>query len=150
MLELRNERLSQLPEGSQLESDDEEEIYSQVLINERYEKYGFKRGTGPVIKKRQLSSSEGPTQRLLVENLRTEVAKHVTDMEDRMKRQDEMMKRQEEMMKEQNDRLKRQDELIQQLLQQLNPLSNHPGPLLQRQNGPPSPSPPPAPSTTMI
>ena len=144
MLELRNERLSQLPEGSQLQSDDEEEIYSQVLINERYEKYGFKRGTGPVIKKRQLCNSEGHTQRLLVENLRAEVVQHVTNVEDRIKLQDEMMKLQ-------NERLKRQDELIQQLLQQLNPPSNHPGLSLQRQNGPPSPPPPPpAPSATMI
>ncbi|GMN36048.1 hypothetical protein TIFTF001_042349, partial [Ficus carica] len=76
LMEVRNERLSQLPEGSQLDSDDEEDIYSQVLINERYEKYEFKCGTGPVIKKRQLSGSGGTTQRLLVENLRTEVADH--------------------------------------------------------------------------
>ncbi|GMN30435.1 hypothetical protein TIFTF001_002791 [Ficus carica] len=126
MMEVCNERLSQLPEGSQLDSDDEEDIYSQVLMNERNEKYGFKCGTGPVIKKRQLSSSGGPTQRLLVENLRTEVAinkQRVTDMEDRMKMQDE--------------RLKKQDELIQQLLQQLNPPSDHPGLFFQRQNGPP-------------
>nr|GMN73644.1 hypothetical protein TIFTF001_053059 [Ficus carica]GMN73653.1 hypothetical protein TIFTF001_053061 [Ficus carica] len=116
MMEVRNERLSQLPDGSQLDSDDEEDIYSQVLINEKYEKYGFKRGTGPVIKKRQLSSSGATTQRLLVNNLRTEVADHkqrVTDMEDRMKMQDE--------------RLKKQDELIQQLLQHLNLPSDHPG-----------------------
>ncbi|GMN40598.1 hypothetical protein TIFTF001_009831 [Ficus carica] len=133
MMEVRNERLSQLPEGSQLDSDDEEDIYSQVLVNEKNEKYGFKRGTGPMMKKRQLSSSGGSTQRLLVDNLRIEVADHkqrVADMEDRMKLQDE--------------RMKKQDELIQQLLQQLNPPSNHPGLFFQRQNGlpPPPPQPP--------
>ena len=138
MMEVCNERLSQLPKGSQLDSDDDEDIYSKVLINKRYEKYGFKRGTCPVIKKRQLSSSGGSTQRLLVENLRIEVADHkqrVTDMEDRMKLQDE--------------RMKKQDELIQQLLQQLNPPSDHPGLLFQRQNGPPPPPPPPQPPATM-
>ena len=72
-MEVRNERLSQLPEGSQLDSDDEEDVYSQVLMNERYEKYRFKHGTCLMIKKRQLSNSRGPKQRLLVENLRTEV-----------------------------------------------------------------------------
>ncbi|GMN58846.1 hypothetical protein TIFTF001_027950 [Ficus carica] len=35
MMEICNERLIQLPEGSQLDSDDDEGINSQVLMNER-------------------------------------------------------------------------------------------------------------------
>ncbi|GMN63983.1 hypothetical protein TIFTF001_033054 [Ficus carica] len=46
-----------------------------------------------------------------------------------------------------DERLKKQDELIRQLLQQLNPPSDHLGLFSQRQNEPPPPSPPP--STTM-
>ncbi|GMN65153.1 hypothetical protein TIFTF001_034226 [Ficus carica] len=132
----------------ELDSDDEEDIYSQVLMNERYEKYGFKQRTDPVIKKRQLSSSGGPTQRSLVDNLRTEVAdnkQRVTNMEDRMKRQDKMMKRQDETMKRQDEMLKKQDKIIRQLLQQLNPPSDHQGLFSQRQNGPLPPPPPLAP-----
>ncbi|GMN65509.1 hypothetical protein TIFTF001_034576 [Ficus carica] len=41
---IRDARSSELPEGSKLDSDAEEEIYSQVLSSARSEKYGFKRG----------------------------------------------------------------------------------------------------------
>ncbi|GMN59612.1 hypothetical protein TIFTF001_028708 [Ficus carica] len=46
MIKIRDARLSEVPEGSKLDSDAEEEIYSQVLSSARYEKYGFKRGIG--------------------------------------------------------------------------------------------------------
>ena len=52
MIELRNERLTQLPKVTQLSSDDEEKIYSQVLVDSKKERYGFKHGTGPVSKKK--------------------------------------------------------------------------------------------------
>ena len=48
MIKIRDARLSELSEGSELDSDAEEEIYSQVLSSARYEKYDFKRGIGPV------------------------------------------------------------------------------------------------------
>ncbi|GMN36597.1 hypothetical protein TIFTF001_042472 [Ficus carica] len=44
IIKIRDARLSELSEGSELDSDVEEEIYSQVLSSARYEKYGFKRG----------------------------------------------------------------------------------------------------------
>ena len=81
MKELRDEKLSQLPDDSQLESDEEEEIYSQVLSNDKYEKYGFKRGVGPV-KRRSITSSRETTQ-----DLRT----RLEDMELRFKRQEELL-----------------------------------------------------------
>ncbi|XP_024024868.1 uncharacterized protein LOC112092575 [Morus notabilis] len=51
MIKIRDARLSEVLEGSELDSDAEEEIYSQVLSSERYKKYGFKRDIGPVLRK---------------------------------------------------------------------------------------------------
>ncbi|GMN48462.1 hypothetical protein TIFTF001_017635 [Ficus carica] len=48
----------------------------------------------------------------------------------------------EEMMKRQDEMMKGQDELIQQLLQQLNLPSDHPGLFSQIQDGLPAPPPP--------
>jgi len=48
MIKIRDARLSEALDRSELDSDVEEEIYSQVLASKKYEKYGFKRGIGPV------------------------------------------------------------------------------------------------------
>ena len=60
------ERVSQLPEGMQFTAEDEEDIYTRALANERAEKYGFRRGFGPVV--RQSSGRESSSQ-CYVENL---------------------------------------------------------------------------------
>ena len=91
MIELRNERLTQLSEGTQLNSDDEEEIYSQVLVDSKKERYGFKRGTGPVPKKKTADIySERLIQQEAFENLQNEVQdsrRRMSEIEARLNQQ---------------------------------------------------------------
>ena len=128
MMEVRTERLTQLPEGTQLSSDDEEEIYSQVLVDSKKERYGFKSGTGPVPKRKTVDIySERLGQQEVIQNLQSEA-------------QDSRCR-----MSEMEARLNQQQELIQKLLQQLNPPSEHPGHSYQRHESPPLSPPPSAP-----
>ncbi|GMN37021.1 hypothetical protein TIFTF001_042564 [Ficus carica] len=122
MIKIRDACLSELLEGSELDSDVEEEIYSQVLLSAWYEKYGLKRGIGPVPRQASHGSKSG---RPRYESLQNEVREGKLRMAD-MKYQ-----------------LKEQRELIQNLLQRLNVPSNHPGPTLTSNEDPP---PPPAPA----
>ena len=120
MTKIRETRLSERPEGSELDSEEEEEIYSQVLSSKRYEKYGFKRGVGPVPKQ----PLDGRKSRgLACESLRNEVQENQRRMSDM-----------EALMKQ-------QQELIQKLLQQVNAPSEHPGPNNPRVEDPPPPPP---------
>ncbi|GMN38929.1 hypothetical protein TIFTF001_008154 [Ficus carica] len=70
MIKIRDARLSELLEGSELDSDVEEEIYSQVLSSARYEKYGFKHGIGPVPRQ---ASHGSKSRRPRYESLQNEV-----------------------------------------------------------------------------
>ena len=122
MNKIRDARLSELPEGSKLDSDEEEEIYSQVLSSARYEKYGFKRGIGPIPSQTsQTHKSKQPRYESLQNEIR-EGKLRMANMEDHMKQQ---------------------REVIEMLLQRLNKPSNHPGPNLPGNEDPP---PPPAPA----
>ncbi|GMN36451.1 hypothetical protein TIFTF001_042440 [Ficus carica] len=122
MIKIRDARLSELPEGSKLGSDAEEEIYSQVLSSARYEKYGFKRGIGPIPRQASQTHKSGQPR---YESLQNEI------QEGKVR------------MAEMEDHLKQQREAIQLLLQRLNMPSNHPGPNLPGNKDPP---PPPAPA----
>ena len=122
MIKIRDARLSEVPEGSKLDSDAEEEIYSQVLSSARYEKYGFKRGIGPIARQASQTHKSGQPRYESLQNEIREGKLRMADME---------------------DHLKQQRELIQMLLQRLNMPSNHPGPNLPGNEDPP---PPPAPA----
>ena len=121
MIKICDARSSELPEGSKLDSDAEEEIYSQVLSSARYEKYGFKRGIGPVPWQASQALKSGQPRYESLQNEIREGKLHMADMEDQMKEQ---------------------RELIQKLLQRLNVPSNHPGQTLpSNEDLPPSPAP---------
>ncbi|GMN74941.1 hypothetical protein TIFTF001_052489 [Ficus carica] len=118
MIKIRDARLSELSEGSELDSDVEEEIYSQVLSSARYEKYGFKRGIGPVPRQASHGSKSGRPRYESLQNEVQEGKLRMADME---------------------YQLKEQRELIQNLLQRLDVPSNHPGPTLPSNEDPPPP-----------
>ena len=85
MIEIRDVRLSEVQEGSELDSDTDEEIYSQVLSSERYEKYGFKRDISPVLRNApQARKSRGSGYEKL-QNEFQENKRRMSDMEILMK-----------------------------------------------------------------
>ncbi|GMN38918.1 hypothetical protein TIFTF001_008131 [Ficus carica] len=121
MIKIRDARSSELPEGSKLDSDAEEEIYSQVLSSARSEKYGFKRGIGPIPRQSSETHKSGQPRYEGLHNEIWEGKVRMADMEDQMKQQ---------------------REVIQILLQRLNMPSNHPGPNLPgNEDSPPPPAP---------
>ena len=130
ILEARDERLSQLPGEVQLELEEEEEIYSQVLSTQKYEKYGFKRGTGPVPRMPKDSSSRGSTQIAALskkveslENDKLEYQRRMADME---------------------EQIKQSNELLRKFIHEFNPPSEHPRSFFQQHDNQPPPPPPPA------
>ncbi|GMN70148.1 hypothetical protein TIFTF001_039193 [Ficus carica] len=121
MIKIRDSHLSEVPEGSKLDSDAEEEIDSQVLSSVMYEKYGFKRGIGPIPRTASQTHKSGQPRYESLQNEIREGKVRMADME---------------------DHLKQQREVIQMLLQWLNMPSNHPRLNLPGNEDPPPPSAP--------
>lgn len=117
----------------QLDSNEEEEVNSYVLVNKRYAKPGFKRGTVPVLRKKsQKSNSRGPSPQLSVET-RCMTIQELRNMNEEHGRR----------ISEMEVRLKKQGELLNRIQQQLNLLSNHQGiTFIQKQDDLPLPPPP--------
>ncbi|GMN26139.1 hypothetical protein TIFTF001_043964 [Ficus carica] len=91
MIKIRDACLSELSEGSELDSDVEEEIYSQVLLSARYEKYGFKRGIGPVPRQASHGSKSGRPRYESLQNEVREGKLRMADMKYQLKEQRELI-----------------------------------------------------------
>ena len=133
IIDIRDERLSRLPKGLQLDSNEEEEVNSHVSVNKRYAKHGFKRGADPMLRKKsQKSNSRGPSPQLSVETRRMTMQELRNMNEEHRRRISEM-----------ELRLKKRGELLDRIQQQLNLLSNHLGiTFIQKQDDLPLPPPP--------